>query len=76
MQITELHPPINGGTLFSGIAVSTRGRRWSFCATIDGEACGVQRADPLYDVPGYTFWLSVRVPPAALRSAVRKAVAS
>jgi hypothetical protein len=45
MQITELHAPVNGGTLFWGRAVSRRGRRYDFCATPTGSACCIYRED-------------------------------
>jgi hypothetical protein len=49
MQITKLEPPINGGTLLSGIAVSTRGRRYDFCASLDGKVEFAFREDTMAD---------------------------
>jgi hypothetical protein len=73
MQITELHPPINGVTSFCGMAVTRHGRRYSFCSTLEGEACCVQREKPYATTGGRTFWIATEAP-KALRDAVRKAV--
>jgi hypothetical protein len=76
MQITELHPPINNGSMFFGRALSRRGRHYQFCATPEGEACGIFREDPRYVThDGKTFWEQIKAP-LALQEAVRKAVAS
>jgi hypothetical protein len=68
MQISQLQPPTNGGTLYTGKAVSKRGRQYIFYATFRGEACGVFRDDPPYG-----RWLPIKAPPA-LREAVRQSV--
>ena len=68
MQIIELRPPTNYSWLYSGIAVSTRGRRYKFQTTIDG-VTGVAIREEISS----TFWRQVTVPPA-LKVAARKAV--
>ena len=68
MTITELHPPTNGGTLFQGMAVTDRGRRYIFNADRRGETCGVFREDPRGG------FVQIGRGPAALKLAVRKAV--
>ena len=63
MQITALPPPINGGTLFCGVAVTKQGRRHSFCSTLEGDACCVFREDPTSVTDdGRTFWEAVKAP--------------
>lgn len=71
MQVVDLFPPANGGTLFAGNAVSTRGRQYSFCATFRGEACAVFREVATPD--GCRWWRQI-TPPAALAEVVRRAV--
>jgi hypothetical protein len=74
MQILKLDSPTSLATLYSGMAMSTRGRRYDFCATSDGEACGVFREYPQDALPdGRTFWLQIK-PPKALAASVRSAV--
>lgn len=74
MKVTEIVPPTNGGTLFAGYAVSTRGRRYSFGCTAAGEVFGTFREDAAHPLPdGRTFWLQVRAP-SALRDAVAAAM--
>jgi hypothetical protein len=75
MQITELHPPINGGTLYYGSAKSTRGRPYQFFADCAGNpGPGVFREEPQSALPdGRTFWLNVPTP-RALQASVRQAV--
>ena len=74
-RLSELDPTTDG-TLFFGLAVSKRGRRYEFRTTAEGDVGGVYREDPTCaTADGSTFWESVRAP-RALRQAVRKAVAS
>jgi hypothetical protein len=79
MKITELHSPRNGGTLYSGIAQSTRGRRYSFLAK-PGERLRSAYREDLNSVQGRkSFWWIVASPAALtaeVRRAVRKAVRS
>ncbi len=77
MQIIELHPPINGGTLYFGRAKSSRGRRYEFLASMNGEpGPRTFREEAWAALPdGRTFWLSVPTP-TALRAAVRQAIRS
>jgi site-specific recombinase XerD len=46
MKITELHPPIDGGTIFAGMAVTRQGRRYGFCASegIKAVLAGIRRS--------------------------------
>ena len=75
MQITKLQP-VNAGTLFWGIAVSQRGRRYDFCAALKGDPCAVFREDPTCRThDGRTFWAHITAP-KALRLAIRKAARS
>lgn len=68
------HLPPNGGTLFAGLAVSTRGRRYEFTASMKGELGSVFREDRRFTlVGGRTFW-SLATPHPSLRAMVRKAV--
>lgn len=76
MQITELRPPMNGGTLFFGQAISTRGRRYFFYAPHRGK-CTVFRESSL--APECWMQITPGTPSAlqvAARRAVRKAVRS
>lgn len=74
MQITELHAPKGGGTLYVGSAISAQGPRYSFYATLSGEPCAVLRENPVFAMPdGRSVWVSVKAP-SALRRAVRQAV--
>jgi hypothetical protein len=74
MRITEIHEPINGGTLYSGLAVSTRGRRYEWMASRNQTISRAFREDPKEALPdGRTCWFHITAP-RALSVAVRKAV--
>jgi len=72
MQITKLVPPING--LFSGDAISTRGRRYKFTATPEGEVdCHRENWQfPMAD--GRSIWDVNIAPPPALVRVVQEAL--
>lgn len=46
-RVLQIDPPVNGGALYSGIAVSGRGRRYSFCASKRDRYFKVMREDPV-----------------------------
>ena len=74
--VLQLDPPVNGGTLYSGIAVSGRGRRYSFFASKDDKApkVRVMREEPdSYSEKYGICWLCAPTPPSVGR-AIRKAV--
>jgi hypothetical protein len=66
MQIDRIDPPINGGSLYTGFAQSTRGRRYLFMASADGDGCAFRECQD-------GFWMQV-TSPAGLKSAVRARV--
>ena len=76
MQIIKIEPPT--GSLYSGLAISTRGRRYDWCATFSGKIRAVFREYPNDVLPsGMTYWHKIKAPPAlaaAVRVAVRKAL--
>jgi hypothetical protein len=74
MRVTEIYEPTNGGTLYSGRAESTRGRRYMWLAARGEIVKSAFREDPKYALPdGRTFWYQIRAP-RPLSIAVRKAV--
>jgi hypothetical protein len=84
MQILSLNPPTDGGTLYSGKAVSKRGRYYTFCATATGRAFAVLRRDISGETASGQYelrcWMSINRDghrigtPKALKAAVRTAV--
>jgi hypothetical protein len=74
MQITKLVPPING--LFSGDAISTRGRRYKFTSTPEGEVDCQRESWKFPMADGRSIWDVNITPPPALVRAVREAVRS
>jgi hypothetical protein len=64
MQIDRIDPPINGGSLYTGFAQSTRRRRYLFMSSADGNCCAFRQCDD------GRFWAQIK-PPAELRSAIR-----
>ena len=76
MQITKIEPPKKGGTLYWGLAVSTRGLRYEWYQS-RGYACHAYREDPSSALPdGRTCWWAIKAPTApatAVRRAVQKA---
>jgi hypothetical protein len=74
MQITGLIPPRNGGTLYDGMAISTRGRRYQFGADGRGDVYCAFREDATCSLPdGRTFWFTI-IPPHVLSIAARNAI--
>ena len=70
MQITKLVPPING--LFSGDAISTRGRRYKFTSTPEGEVDCQRESWKFPMADGRSIW-DVNIPtPPALTHAVHE----
>ena len=72
MHIIELKPPPSPGGLWSGVAVSTRGQEWFFCATKSGQLQTVRRNETVPGTQG-TLWID-RPAPAALKTFIRRAV--
>ncbi len=75
MQIVLLLTPTIQDSLYTGIAVSKHGRRYSFSATPEGASRSVLRQDPDHRSEGQCIWWNIQPPPAvqaAVRSAVRK----
>jgi hypothetical protein len=74
MRITKIHEPTNGGTLYSGVAVSARGRRYLWQAARGETVNSAFREHPDEALPdGRNFWQQIAAP-RALSIAVRKAV--
>ena len=72
--ITDLYAPHSGGSLFSGMVVTRRLRRYSFSASPDHACVSVFREeaqDALAD--GRSFWVPVPTPPA-IRTAILAAI--
>jgi hypothetical protein len=74
MRVTKIHEPTNGGTLYSGVAVSARGRRYLWQAERGETIKSAFREHPDDALPdGRNFWRQITAP-RALSIAVRKAV--
>jgi hypothetical protein len=67
MQITSLSPPINGGVLYTGVAVSKSGVRYKFGSRVDGQGYAFRQG------AGAKSWRQVEAP-KALQAAVRLAI--
>jgi hypothetical protein len=67
IQITSLDPPINGGTIYHGMAESADGQRYMWHASPGHRTRSCFREDPS------GFWMRDKAPPA-LVSAVRAAL--
>ncbi len=66
MQITELNQPIGRGTLYCGMAVSTRGVRYKWDAMPNGKSASCYREHTRAG-----FWQQVK-PPKALEHELQK----
>lgn len=73
MQILQIDAPTNCGTLFTGRAVSTRGRQYMFFANRRGRMVQSMTYGGRSSA-GADVWLLRTATPPALAGAVRKAV--
>ena len=75
IQITSLHSPKNGGTLYGAEATNARGRRYRFLTDLRGNVTEVDREEGPFKLGGApaTLWRRQR-PPASLVAASKRAI--